>query len=454
MQSSNFAASLDVDDHHDKGEELSSMALTYQHMPSNSSTAEESGQIVVAQVSQIDLLEASLREVHKTESEMDQVQSACSDSKIDTGLGHDMNMEGIPSNSSYQAMPSRENRSPELEKQLSLSDKSMDEPHIDEHHKLEEPSIIATESRGEVDIVNSDVNVHKVHESEDKLSTNFSSMTSESTSSPAASPEHTLPTDREDLKDNILNKIESEGPNEVSEHFNYAAEVYATHVDEENISEEEDEIKEIDEGILFELDTVGDFNVKEIGLPEGSHVAYTESALLPENIKAETNVELPVLEARSVEDIDLAFKQLHEGVDVEEVILPSMIENLQDHTDTNSRLPVVEGRSLEDIHDACQQGQESNPAELPHYSDLRNESSEIKQLEARPVEDTNLAFKQRHKGVDAEEVIIPSMHENQQDHVDTHSKSPVVEARSLEDIHNAFQQRPESNPAKLPILQT
>ncbi|XWS64946.1 hypothetical protein CRYUN_Cryun05aG0048000 [Craigia yunnanensis] len=367
MHSSNFGASLDVDGHHDKGEELSSTALTYPHMPSNdvsSSTAEESDHIVMAQVSQVDPSETNLREVHKKESEMDQVQSPCSDSKIDTGLDRDMNVEGIPSNSSYQAMPSRENPSPELEKQLSQSDKSTDEPPIDEHDKLKEPSIIATEPREEVYIVKNDVNVHKVHES-DKLSTNFSSMTSESTSSPAESPEHTLPRDREDLKDKILNEIESEGPKEVSEHFNYAAEVYGTHIDEENISEEEYELKEIDEGILSELDTIGDFNIKEIGFPEGSHVAYTESALLPEDIKTETNVELPVLEARSVEDID-------EGVDVEEVILPSMIENQQDHADTNSKLPVVEARSLEDIHNAFQQGPESSPAELPLSSDLRN----------------------------------------------------------------------------------
>ncbi|XWS42759.1 hypothetical protein CRYUN_Cryun16bG0041900 [Craigia yunnanensis] len=297
----------------------------------------------------------------------------------------------------------------------------------------------------------------------------------------------------------ILNEIESESPKEVSEHFSYAAGVYATHVDEENISEEEDEIKEIDEGILSELDTVGDFSVKEIGLSEGSHVAYTESALLPEDIKTETNVELPVLEARSVEDIDLAFKKLDEGVDVEEVTLPSMIENQQDHADTNSKLPVVEARSLEDIHNAFQQGPESNPAELPHSSDLRNGSSEVEWhgvvstkevkvsnvvsgihensenaaaepkneyeeaedikmetnvelpvLEARSVDDIDLAFKQLGEGVDVEEVILPSMIENQQDHADTNSKLPVVEARSLEDIHNAFQQGPESNPAELP----
>ncbi|KAK6243617.1 hypothetical protein QUC31_010026 [Theobroma cacao] len=379
MYSSNADASLDVDGDHDKGEELSSSALSCQHMSSNdvsSSTPEESsGHEVVAPV--VHSSEADVIEEDKKDPEMDQVQSLCSGSKIDTGLDLDMDVEEIPSGSSYQDVPSRENSSPEAEKQLSWSDKSSDEPPIDVHDKLEEQSIFATESRGGVDIVNDDVNVHEVHDSKDILSTNFSSITSELTSFPVESPEHTLPINREDLKYKILNEIESEGPKEASEHFNYAAEVYATHVDDENISEEVDEIKEIDEGILSELDTVGDFNVKEIGLPELSHVGYGESAMLPEDIKTETNVELPVLEARSVEDIDLAFKQLHDGVDVVEVILPSMIDNQQDPADTNSKLPVVDARSLEDIHSALQQVPESNPTELPHSLDLGNGSSEV-----------------------------------------------------------------------------
>ncbi|XP_022748318.1 uncharacterized protein LOC111297963 isoform X2 [Durio zibethinus] len=451
MHSPNSDASLDVDGHHDKDEELSSIALTYRNMPSNDispSTAEEPGHVVMAQVSETQSSEANLREEHKKESEMDQVQSPCSDSNIYTGLDRGINVEEIPSDSSYLDVPSRENPSPESEKQLLWSDKPTDEPPIDEHDKLGEPSLVESESRGVLNIVNDDANIHEVHDSEDKLSTNLSSMTLESASSPFESTKHTLPTDREDLKDKILNKIESEGPKEVSEHFSYA-EVYATHVNEENISEEEDEIKEIDEGILSELDTVGDFNVKEIGLSEESHVAYTESALLPEYIKTKTTVELPVLEARSVEDIDLAIKQLDEGVDVEEVILPSMIVNQQAHADANSKLPVVDARSLEDIHNAFQQGPESDPSELPHSSDLRNGSSEAERLEAISVEDVDLAYKQLG-AVDVEEVILPGMIENQQDHADTNSKLPVVEAGSLEDIHNAFQQGPESNPAELP----
>ncbi|KAK8636024.1 hypothetical protein V6N13_004734 [Hibiscus sabdariffa] len=78
--------------------------------------------------------------------------------------------------------------------------------------------------------------------------------------------------------------------------------------------------------------------------------------------KTNTNVVLPVLEARSAEDIDLAFKQLTEGVNIEDVIIPSMIEKTQDHGDIKSKLHVVEASSLEDLHNSFQQGLELNPA--------------------------------------------------------------------------------------------
>ncbi|XP_039028365.1 uncharacterized protein LOC120162265 isoform X1 [Hibiscus syriacus] len=482
MHLSNYDLDLDVDGHHDN-RELSSMVLTYQHMPSNdviSSTAEEPGLVVVAQLQQVHPSEANLREEHEKESEMDQIHSPFYDSKTCTDLDPEMNVEGIPSLSCYQDVSSSDNPSSESKKQL-LFDK--DELHIDERDKLQEPSIIATESIREAN----DSNVQEVHDSEDKLSINFSSMTSEYTSLPSESPEHTLPTDREDLRENILKEIEREAPDKC---YSYV-DIYAP-------NSEVNEIKEFDEAILSELDTVGDFNVGEIGLPEGSHVTCAESAVVPEDIGTEnnTNVELPVLEA-TVEDIDLAFKKLH-VVDVEEVILPSMIENQPDHADTKSDLTVIEARSLEDIHNALQQGTEPNPAQLPQSTDLKKGSSEVEQnvvvvsskeievsnavsdiqesydnaagependeeteerkaetnlklpvLEARSIEDIVLAFKQLHEAVDAEEIILPSLIENQLDHADPTSELPVVEARSLEDINNAFQKGPELNPVEL-----
>ncbi|KAE8734613.1 Far1-related sequence 3 [Hibiscus syriacus] len=192
--------------------------------------------------------------------------------------------------------------------------------------------------------------------------------------------------------------------------------------------------------------------IQEISSLDASHVAYSERALLPEDMKTRTNAVLPVFEAKSAEDIDMAFKQLHEGVDVEEVIVPSMIEKLQDHSANKSKLPAVEARSLEDIHKAFQQAPESSPAELPPSSGYTKTENNVALpvLEARSAEDIDLAFRQLQEGVDVEEVIVPIMIEKLQDYADNKPKLPVVEARSLQDIHKNFHQVPESSPVELP----
>ncbi|KAK9018363.1 hypothetical protein V6N11_001339 [Hibiscus sabdariffa] len=171
-----------------------------------------------------------------------------------------------------------------------------------------------------------------------------------------------------------------------------------------------------------------------------------------EDMKTRTNAVLPVLEARSAEDTNLAFKQLHERVDVEELIVPSMIEKPQDRGEIKSKLPVVEARSLKDIHKAFQQHSESGPAELPPSSSYTKVGNNVvlSILEARSAKDIDLAFKQLHEGVDVEEIIVPSMIEKLQDHADNKAKLLVVEARSLDDIDIVFQQAPESSPAELP----
>ncbi|KAK8593964.1 hypothetical protein V6N12_046037 [Hibiscus sabdariffa] len=76
-----------------------------------------------------------------------------------------------------------------------------------------------------------------------------------------------------------------------------------------------------------------------VELPQSSN--FREKYL--QDKKTDSNVVLPVLKARSTEDIDLAFKQLNEGDNVEDVIVPSMIEKTQDHGDIKSNLPFVGG---------------------------------------------------------------------------------------------------------------
>ncbi|KAK8636027.1 hypothetical protein V6N13_004737 [Hibiscus sabdariffa] len=195
--------------------------------------------------------------------------------------------------------------------------------------------------------------------------------------------------------------------------------------------------------------------VEEIIVPKSNPVELPYSSGLKnessKDTKTHSNVVMPVLEVKPAEDIDLAFKQLHEGVNVEEVIVPSMIEKPQDHGDIKSKLPVVEARSPEDIHKAFQQDSKSSLAELPTSSSYKKTENKVVMhvLKARSIEDIDLAFKQLREGVNVEEVIVSSMIEKLQDYAYNKAKLPVVEERSLEDIHKVFHQAPESSPAEL-----
>jgi len=263
---------------------------------------------------------------------------------------------------------------------------------------------------------------------------------------------------------------------QVLERYNYPGETYGPPIYEDNVNEEEDEMKEIDEELLSELDTVGDLSVKEVvgeslpdeQVPENTSVS-PEFSFLPKNSsQTEVKPELPVLEVRSVEDIDLAFKQLHEGVNVEEVILPSMVEEQlaedEPKLQTNSDLRVVEAKSLEDIHIAMKLVSEENFEELVDSRDATAEvndlasTKEILVLEAKTIEDIDLDFRQLHEGVEVEEVILLSAIEQQlvvddtKDLGQTCPVLPVVEARSLKDIHIAMKLVSEGNTEELPML--
>ncbi|KAL6225868.1 hypothetical protein ACLB2K_004717 [Fragaria x ananassa] len=131
---------------------------------------------------------------------------------------------------------------------------------------------------------------------------------------------------------------------------------------EDNVKEEIDDIKEIDAELLLELDTVGDFSVKEVvGEPldyelirEESNAVSTESGLsTADSNLSKPNSELPIFEhSHKGVDIDVALKQIHEGVDVEEGMFPSVVDNEQvseDTVQTSSPLLTVEATNLEDI---------------------------------------------------------------------------------------------------------
>lgn len=389
----------------------------------------------------------------------DQAQSSNSDEKIDSHVYQNMDVK-VVSVDSNQYAHSKENYQSKLEKRLSWSDKSVVEPFISDNLEHQETS---TSLIGSADGVNStsNANLQEIHDPDNRILANLSQLTSDLMSSPLGSPEYKSPSAGDDMSVEILDGIVYEDCSCGSEPL-ACSEEHDSHVADGNIHEEPDEIKEIDEGLLSELDTIGDFSVKEVVgesmddqlLSEGRNFGNPEFGFsLEDSTLKEKNMELPALEVRSVEDIDSAFRQIHEGADVEEVILPSMVEDqlaadkLKDAVDVKSELPVVEARSLEDMHIVLKQVLESHVDELLKPSGSMDEASEqgvnyshqimseFPVVEARSVDDMHTVLKQESEGNMGG---LPEVEAN--NHVVVESELPIVEARSLEDIHITMEQ--------------
>lgn len=231
------------------------------------------------------------------------------------------------------------------------------------------------------------------------------------------------------------------------------------------VNEEVDDVKEIDAGLLSELDAVGDFSVKEVvGEPlhtdepiqEEANVLSTEFG---DSNLSELNLELLVPEARSIEDIDMAFKQIQKGLDVEEVILPSIVDNQpaveasENTVQTSSEFPIVEARSLEDIVTTLNQVSESSVNVLPQLMDSEDQSTEL------PLEYIHTILKQVSEGNSVGELPNPSYSNDGSEEVGTTAVGSLEEIASRNIVssvqenitaHDALEQVSESHVDELP----
>ncbi|KAF5749133.1 hypothetical protein HS088_TW04G01096 [Tripterygium wilfordii] len=340
--------------------------------------------------------------------ESEHVVAAVQEHLPSSGLNEDADVKILPSDLNSLNMLPGENHVGELEKQPSWSDKSVVDPSIDVHEHLpvgQEQYKVLVDSPREVDSIN-DGNERELHHPEDEVSKNSSSMISNSTLVPYENFIDQPSAGVVGMEDKILDSIVYEDGGHVSEDHHYPMEEYGSPI-EQNITGEADELRDIDEGFLSELDIVGDFRVNEVGesvhgeqIPEQTSTGSHENVLFPEDSDPrDASQELPVLEGGSIEGVDLAFTQLHEGTDVKEVILPGMVEDqlvvdvFERHGQNNSGLPVYEARSVEDIDAAIKQVSEGDMDGLPKSSGSRDGSAEegselghTQQIESRNIE--------------------------------------------------------------------
>ncbi|OIW21167.1 hypothetical protein TanjilG_29987 [Lupinus angustifolius] len=265
------------------------------------------------------------------------------------------------------------------ENHQSDSDKLVVEPSSSDHDESQNSDIVRVDSAQ--DVVTSDDGAGELHDAIDKAPLSISSVTSETSDTPEFNPQEVdLVVDRHQETESVYEEVE---------HLDHSAGDYMSHVTEEN--KEFDDIKEIDEEFLSELDIVGDFSVRDASVSLHTDIVDektvdAQGSSLSNDVKiAEVEQDIPVLEARSLEDINLAFKQLQEGIDVKEVLLPSTVkdqlvsEESKDHPEVNSDLQVIEARSAEDTNIAFNQSTEGNHGELPKPLDLNGESDKIEE---------------------------------------------------------------------------
>ncbi|XP_028766820.1 uncharacterized protein LOC114724659 isoform X2 [Neltuma alba] len=346
-----------------------------------------------------------------------------------------------------------------LDGDLPNADNSLVAPSFSDHDESQKSCIVQVEST----------------ETRDEVLPQISAITSYSSDTPGLK----LPTEQVDSEVDKPGKV----VNEMQEILNSSAEGYRSLVTEENVKES-DELKEIDEGFLSELDTVGDFGISDAGvslhpnlLPEdttvrdaqviqpssvkdlltGDGVQSLHPDLLPEvntvgdaqgcslpKVTAEAGQEIPFLEARSLEDIDLAFKQLKEGVDFEKVMLPSSIKDQPSGDAAISLYP-----DLLLVETADRDAQVSSLSE-----DATGFGKEIPLVEARSPEDIDSAFKRLTERADVKKVTLPStgdqLSSDKSEEPVANSDFQVAEARSHDDTTISLEEISEGTQGELP----
>ncbi|KAB1223100.1 hypothetical protein CJ030_MR2G013659 [Morella rubra] len=464
VQSSSFDdADTHVGGHQYGGENSDLVALSPQHIPlldeQQPPLVSEQVMLVLPDHSTSETAHAEAHWLNKPEIiqfQKDNATAIGSDAEIGADLHQDLNVKVVSLGYSGEHVPSEKEAQSDSEKHLPDVDKSMVEAIYRDHDESPESYRMLTEST-EIGRITSNGDELELLDATYKILPKVPSLASDSTQTdvPGESPVCKTATSELDLNADVVGVNVNEDHVKVSEDLSCLAEAYDSLAANRNIKEEEDEIKEIDEGLLSELDAVGDFSVKDLGDPQGINFGSTEFELLSKELNPpKTEMDLPVREAISLEDINLALKQPR-GVDVEEV-LPSMVDDWlvvgesEDHVESSSNLIAVDAKSLEDIHAALQQVSEVNLHDVPVALDSKDHvesSSNLIAVDAKSLEDIHAALQQVSE-VNLHDVPVAL---DSKDHGESCSNLIAVDAKSLEHIHAALPQVSEVNLNDVPV---
>ncbi|XP_059668232.1 uncharacterized protein LOC132313472 [Cornus florida] len=409
------------------------------------------------------IVERSIDKEVALQFEQYQVHSSSSDANFLVDIHHEADDRLVSTH--YQYVPEKSSVL-ELEKQMSSSNKSMVQLSSDTHEEQQEPLIIQLKSIEEVGAP-SNLNVSEVQEPSNKVQSNiYSPLIPDTAPFPFEVSETRSATGLADLKD-ILDGMENKEQIQVSKHFNYPAEATGSCVDEQNIIEEADKIKEIDEGLLLELDAVGDFSVKEFGSKlndiENHLVPAGERFLVPRDLETKYDGTVcDLIEADKIEPIVepenpsayRAEEEIHQYQDVEgasefQMSGASYTKHIGSPVGENFHREVEIPMDFKSVNDGSLQKKteiELADSKMNQISILDEISSGIPVVETQSVEDIDSMF--FNTKIEFGESEIP--HQDQSE-VESISETPVLGARSLDDIDSDIDQIDEEE-IKQPIV--
>ncbi|PHT71288.1 hypothetical protein T459_26392 [Capsicum annuum] len=334
----------------------------------------------------------------------------------------------------------------QCEEELAYSDKSIDEQPPEDREVMEPPAILV-ESIEEASTTET-LNVPEIHDLDDGIPIISSPRTPDSISDIHEVVEAPRSADLSGLNNKILE--ENDDQIKVLENYVLPPEADDFHHDEQYIVEETDGIEDIDEALLYELDTVGDFSINEMGSSQNEFERRIDST--GEGLSASHGVDSctpEVFEEACAEVHGRNFPSHHE------ILNASTFEEIAKHEEECASEIQKSGMSIIDHNDASHtefaEGEVHNaidprPIErgLPEDSDIGpSDPTAQRNLDALEIfmpvaEAHNSVFdvedsKSTQTGATEvpQEVIVNE---------ETDSGMPVLEAQTIQDIESAFWQ--------------
>ncbi|KAL2534903.1 Uncharacterized protein Adt_08254 [Abeliophyllum distichum] len=387
-------------------------------------------------------------------SAQDRVQLSDSDVNFDAGFHREAEEKLISSHYSEEKSISRS------VDDLAFTDKPMNEPPFNHCNELQEAPHTLVKSIEEARTKDSS-NVPDVKELDSEISSNVNSPSSpELVSIPLEAHKMKIAESLSISNKSTSGEVGNGDPILALDNSNFPAEAISSHVDEQIMVEDTGEIKEID-GLLSELDTVGDFNVSQWQSSFNKFEKHVDSSRESLSSPHEATGTIEHLDSSNREFVERDVQNSIDPKSSEEEPLPKESEHNLNSEENNSSEPVVEVRSIEDIEFMFKKYKSTSVAtevmvaepEIPHQVEVDIDAiSGTTELEARTLQDIDLAFKQTdereiEKPVvvqppDTELIVEETKVECSEDGIlhrnsnltDTKIELPILDVTSTEDV--------------------